>query len=151
MEKPPTITVTSDAFAEGQSIPRRYTCDGANVSPALEWRGVPADAEVLALVVDDPDAPRGTFTHWVVVDVAPDVTGVAEDAVPSGGMETQNSARESSYFGPCPPGGTHHYRFTVYALSSRTGLAAGAALDSALRAVEQRATAWGRLTGTYAR
>jgi Raf kinase inhibitor-like YbhB/YbcL family protein len=151
MDGPSTITVTSTAFADGERVPTRYTCDGDNVSPPLRWHGVPADAEALALVVDDPDAPRGTFTHWAVLDVPTDVTAVDEASTPAGGVEVENSAGRSSYFGPCPPSGTHHYRFTVFALSSPTGLAAGAALHAALRAVHDRASTWGRLTGTYRR
>lgn len=151
MDEPQTITVTSPAFAEGEVIPEKFTCDGDNVSPPLAWEGVPAEAEALALVVDDPDAPNGTFTHWVVLDLATDVTGSDEAGVPAGGIQARNSADRSSYFGPCPPSGTHRYRFTVYALSSATGLGSGASLADALGAVEERATAWGRLTATYSR
>jgi Raf kinase inhibitor-like YbhB/YbcL family protein len=151
MDEPQTITVTSTAFADGERIPARYTCDDANVSPPLEWEGVPADAQSVALVFDDPDAPNGTFTHWVVLDLAADVSRSDEDSVPAGGVQAQNSARRASYFGPCPPSGTHRYRFTVYALSSPTGLADGASLSDALPAIEERAVAWGRLTGVYSR
>jgi Raf kinase inhibitor-like YbhB/YbcL family protein len=148
---PATITVTSTAFAEGAAIPATYSCDGPGQSPPLAWSGVPEGAAALALVVDDPDAPRGTFTHWVVLDIPPEVRGSAEGGVPAGGAEARNSAGRASWMGPCPPSGTHHYRFTVYALSARTGLAAGASLDEALPAIERLATASGRLTGTYRR
>jgi Raf kinase inhibitor-like YbhB/YbcL family protein len=151
MDQPKTITVTSTAVSEGGRLPERYTCDGDDVAPPLAWLGVPDDVAAVALVVDDPDAPRGTFTHWVVLDVPVGVTSSDEAAVPEGGVEAQNSAGRASYFGPCPPSGTHRYRFTVYALSSATGLQRGAALDEALRAIEDRAIAWGRLTGTYSR
>jgi Raf kinase inhibitor-like YbhB/YbcL family protein len=151
MDTSPTIVVTSTAFAEGGHVPAAYTCDGANSSPPLAWHDVPGDAVALALVVDDPDAPGGTFTHWVVVDVDPRSAGVDEDSVPVGGVTARNSARRASYFGPCPPGGTHRYRFTVHALSSVTGLAPGAALDEALGAIASRSVAWGRLTATYTR
>lgn len=146
-----TISVTSTAFTDGAAIPSQYTCEGANVSPPLAWAGVPADAAALALVVDDPDAPSGTFTHWVVLDIPVVSTGVAEDAVPAGAPQARNSADRASYFGPCPPGGTHHYRFTVYALSATTGLPDGATLDAALRAVSDLAIARGRLVGTFTR
>lgn len=151
MQAPETITVTSTAFAEGEPIPPKYTCDGGDLAPPLSWHGVPAEARAVALVVDDPDAPRGTFTHWVVLDLAPEVRGSEEGSVPAGGVQARNSAGKASYFGPCPPSGTHRYRFTVYALREPTGLPDGAGLDQALRAVTDRAVAWGRLTGTYSR
>jgi len=151
MQEPLTITVTSTAFADGEPVPRKYTCDGAGIAPPLAWQGVPADAAAVALVVDDPDAPSGTFTHWVVLDVPPEVTGSDEGAVPANGVQARNSAGQASYFGPCPPSGMHHYRFTVYALREPTGLAGNASLDEALREIGTRSSAWGRLTGTYAR
>jgi Raf kinase inhibitor-like YbhB/YbcL family protein len=151
VEAPDVITVRSAAFRDGQPIPARFTCDGDGRSPPLAWDSVPEDAAALALVVDDPDAPRGTFVHWVVLDMPAGTTAVDADAVPSGAVQARNSAGRASYFGPCPPSGTHHYRFTVFALSKRTGLRDGAQLDKALRAVETTATAQGRLVGTYAR
>lgn len=144
------LTVSSTAFADGNAIPSRFTCKGRDVSPALEWSGVPAGAAALALVVADPDAPRGTYYHWVVLDIDRSATGVPEGAVPGRGRQAENSAGHPAYDGPCPPSGTHHYRFTVYALRSRTGLGDGAALDKALSAIDQRAVAKGVLTGTYA-
>ena len=148
---PDVMTVSSPAFREGHPIPERFTCDGDGQSPPLDWHGVPAGAAALALVVDDPDAPRRTFVHWVVLDLPVETAGLDADQVPSGAVQARNSAGHASYFGPCPPSGTHHYRFTVYALSKRTGLRDGARLDQALRAVEAAATAQGRLVGTYAR
>ena len=112
---------------------------------------MPADAAEVALVVDDPDAPSGTFTHWVVVDIPTSTTSSAEDGVPEGGIETTTSAGSPAYAGPCPPSGTHHYRFTVVALDADTGLAEGASLDEALAAVDDHAVASGTLTGTYSR
>ena len=148
---PDVITESSPAFREGHRIPARFTCDGDGQSPPLAWDGVPADAAALALVVDDPDAPRGTFVHWVVLDIPVGTRVLDANGVPSGAVQATNSAGHASYFGPCPPSGVHHYRFTVYALSKRTGLRDGARLDQALRAVETNATAQGRLVGTYAR
>jgi Raf kinase inhibitor-like YbhB/YbcL family protein len=145
-----TITVTSPAFAEGEVVPRRFTCDGGDTSPPLSWAGVPDAAAALALVVDDPDAPSGTFTHWVVLDISADVTSVAAGSRPRSGVEVANSSGRTAYVGPCPPSGTHRYRFTVYALSADTGIGPDASLDEALSAVED-ALAWGRLTGTYTR
>jgi Raf kinase inhibitor-like YbhB/YbcL family protein len=148
---PGGITVSSPAFRDGRPIPARFTCDGEAVAPPLSWNGVPEGAEALALVVDDPDAPHGTFVHWVVLDLPAGTNGLDGATVPAGAVQAKNSAGRQSYFGPCPPSGSHHYRFTVYALSQRTGLRDGADLDKALRAVRARATARGRLIGTYAR
>lgn len=145
------IKVSSDAFADGQSIPARFTCDGGGQPPPLAWNGVPAGTAALALVVDDPDAPRGTFVHWVVLDLPGDATELDGSSLPSGAIQATNSAGRASYSPPCPPSGTHHYKFTVYALSAPTGLRDGAALDTALRAIESTATAQGTLTSTYSR
>ena len=144
-----TITVTSDAFAEGDTVPERFTCDGEEVSPPLAWSG--GQGAAWALVVDDPDAPGGTYVHWVVVDVAGATTSVGAGQVPAGGVQIANSAGDTSYAGPCPPGGEHRYRFTVYALEAPTGLTRGASLDDALDAVGKQATARGTLMGVYAR
>ena len=144
-----SIAVSSEAFAPGGDIPASFTCDGENVSPPLAWSG--ASAQAWALVVDDPDAPGGTYVHWVVVDIPASTTSVATHAVPAGGVQVENSAEKASYAGPCPPSGEHRYRFTVYALDAPTGLAAGAGLDDALDAISAHAVSRGRLTGTYAR
>lgn len=151
MEAPDVMTVSSSAFSEGEAIPARFTCDGEDEPPPLTWAGVPEGAAALSLVVDDPDAPRGTFVHWVVLDLPAEATGLSGNALPRGAVQARNSAGRASYFGPCPPSGTHHYRFTVYALSEATGLPDGVSLDEALRAVHAAATAQGRLVGTYAR
>jgi hypothetical protein len=149
---PSTVIVTSAAFAEGDAIPVRFTCQGDDVSPPLAWSGVPTDAAALALVVDDPDAPRGTYVHWVVVGIAPDARGLAEGESPPGATVAQNSAGRARWSGPCPPGGkTHRYRFTLYALRARPELAAGAATANALDAVRDTAVARGRLVGVYQR
>jgi Raf kinase inhibitor-like YbhB/YbcL family protein len=146
-----TISVDSPDITEGEPIPRRYTCDGEDVSPPLRWSGIPQDTVALALVVDDPDAPRGTFTHWVVVDIDPGVTSLARGQSPQGAQQIANSAGRASYMGPCPPSGVHRYRFTVYALSRRLALPPRASLQSALDAIGAAATAQGRLVGTYRR
>jgi Raf kinase inhibitor-like YbhB/YbcL family protein len=150
-EVPDVITVTSTAFEEGAPIPARYTCDDANVAPPLEWQGLPDEAAAVALVVDDPDAPSGTYTHWVVLDIPVGITSSTEGGVPEGGLQAQNSAGDASYFGPCPPSGTHRYRFTVVALEAKTGLTEGVDLETALDAIDSSTLARGRLTGTYQR
>src|SRR5919198_2741869 len=110
---PDRITVTSPAFKDGATIPKRYSCDGANVSPPLRWRRVPGDARELALLVEDPDAPGGSFVHWVLFKIAPGLHGLAEGEVPNGTRQAKNSAGDDKWAGPCPPGGDppHHYEF----------------------------------------
>lgn len=149
--RPDTIQVSSEAIEPGGVIPVRFTCDGVEVSPPLSWSGIPDGSASLALVVDDPDAPGGTFVHWVLVDIPVDVGSVSQGQVPLGAVQGKNSSGGSSYFGPCPPSGTHHYRFTVFALSAPTGLQDGAGLDDALHAIDTTAVARGRLTATYRR
>lgn len=143
------LTVTSPAFAAGAAIPVRFSCKGTGTSPPLAWTGVPGGAAALALVVSDPDAPSGTYYHWVVLDIDPAARGVAEGAVPAGGRQADNSAGHPAYTGPCPPSGTHRYRFTVYALRARTGLTDGASLKRALAAIGRDAVARGTVEGTF--
>lgn len=143
------ISVTSTAFDDGQPIPQAYSCDGDEVSPPLAWSGVPSGAAALALVVDDPDAPGGTYVHWVVANIDAGADGVAEGTVPSGGLQVENSAGDASYAGPCPPSGTHHYRFTVYALDSTIDVTADEDLDAVFSAIDDASLGQGSLTGTY--
>ena len=145
-----SITVTSSAFKEGQPIPAEYSCDGPGRIPALSWQGAPTDAP-LALVVDDPDAPRGTFTHWVVLDLPSGTTELDGESLPAGATEAMNSGGRVGWYPPCPPSGTHRYRFTVHALSRATGVPDGAPLDRALGAIRGFAVASGTLEGTYSR
>ena len=131
MGDPMPLTIRTPVFHEGGSIPARYTCDGEDVSPPLEWSGVPEGAKSLALTCDDPDAPSGLWVHWVVFDLPPSVTGLAEGVPPNpeisgGGRQGKNDFRKIGYGGPCPPSGTHRYVFTLYALDSPSGLPAGA-------------------------
>jgi Raf kinase inhibitor-like YbhB/YbcL family protein len=146
---PTTITVTSTAFDEGGRIPVRFTCDGDQTSPELAWTGGGKPA-AWALVVDDPDAP-GTFVHWVVLDIPAATRSLAEGSAPAGATQVANSAGSASYAGPCPPSGTHHYRFTVYALPATTGLSGSADPDEAIAKVRSSATAQGTLVGLYSR
>ena len=104
-----------------------------------------------ALVVDDPDAPAETFVHWVVLDIPPATRSIAAGSVPAGATQAMNSAGSAAYAGPCPPSGTHHYRFTVYALSAPTGLPDGAATEDAIAKIRSAAQAAGRLVGIFAR
>jgi Raf kinase inhibitor-like YbhB/YbcL family protein len=109
------LEIRSSALAEGDTVPVRFTCDGDGVSPPLSWSGVPEDSAELRISVRDPDAPRGTFIHWLVNGIDPSSSGVDEGAVPAGGKVETNSFGETGYGGPCPPrgGGPHRYVFTV--------------------------------------
>ena len=162
-----TIRLTSPAFTEGAMIPREFTCDGADRSPPLEWSGVPQAARSLVLICDDPDAPGGTWSHWVLYDLAPSVTsldqGVATDLVATlepktvvkqpGLTATQgkNDFGKIGYGGPCPPRGVHRYFFRLYALDQRTELAPGATRTAVFKAIAGHILAEGHLMGKYAR
>ena len=149
---PEPISVSSPAFTAGAPIPRRFTCEGDNVSPPLGWSGVPDGTVEVALVVDDPDAPRGTYVHWVLLGLDPAGTKLAEATVPPGARQARNSAGKAAYTGPCPPGGpAHHYRFTIYALRRGADVAGDASPEAAITAIEAAATARGRLVGTFGR
>jgi Raf kinase inhibitor-like YbhB/YbcL family protein len=110
---------------------------------------VPVESTALAIVVDDPDAAPGTFTHWVVLDIAPSTTAVGDGIVPTDGVEIHNSGGRTGYFGPCLLSGTHRYRFTVYALRATIGLSSNARLEDALDVIDENSVAWGRLVGTF--
>ena len=147
---PPEITVTSPAFTEGSAIPEKYTCQGDGQAPALEWSGVPADSLSLALAVDDPDAPAGGYVHWLVLGLPAQTGGVDPDNLPADANELEGSGGPG-WTPPCPPSGTHHYRFTVYAFSSSSpafAVSKDAPLDEVLTLIADNAIAWGRLTGT---
>ena len=149
---PEPITVSSPAFAAGAAIPERFTCEGDNRSPPLRWSGVPAGTVEVALVVDDPDAPRGTYVHWIVIGLDPASTELAEATVPPGSRQARNSAGKAAYTGPCPPGGpAHHYRFTIYALQRSPDVGGDASPETTIQAIEAAATARGRLVGAYGR
>lgn len=147
----PSIIVTSSAFVDGAAIPREYTCDGAGRIPPIRWEAVPDDAAALALVVDDPDAPSGTFTHWVALDLPVQTREIVDGRLPRGARQALSSGGRGGWYPPCPPSGTHRYRFTVHALSRPTGVSDGAPLESALAAIAGVSTASGTLVGTYSR
>jgi Raf kinase inhibitor-like YbhB/YbcL family protein len=145
-----SITVSSSAFSEGGTIPRRHTCDGEDVSPPLTFEGLPSGARDLALLVEDPDAPRGTFVHWVAWGIDPAKAALAEGEKPVG--EGENGFGRRGYGGPCPPRGTtHRYVFTAFALSRPAGLRPGASAKDLRASIAGAVLAQGRLTGRYAR
>ena len=152
------ITLTSDAFANGGSIPAKYTCVGRNISPALSWGGPPAGTQSFALIMDDPDAPGGTWVHWVLYNIPVDLWSLQED-LPVTGKNTEpnaiftgkNSAGNIGYDGPCPPGGTHRYFFKLYALDATISLLPGAKKDQLLKEMEGHILAQAELMGTFSK
>jgi Raf kinase inhibitor-like YbhB/YbcL family protein len=143
------MELTSPAFEYGESIPELYGCDGTDISPPLEIAGLPAGTAVLALIVDDPDAPAGTWDHWIAFDIEP--TESIPESVGELGTAGSNSWSRTGYGGPCPPSGTHRYFFTVYALDAKLGLATGAAKTDVLGAIEGHVLAEATLMGRYRR
>jgi Raf kinase inhibitor-like YbhB/YbcL family protein len=144
------LTITSPAFTEGEPIPVKFSCDGDDVSPELVWDGVPEGTASLALIMDDPDAPVGTWVHWVLFNLPPDNTGLPE-GVTGLGVDGLNSWGTTGYGGPCPPGGTHRYFFKLYALDTTLELDAGATKDALEGAMEGHILAQAELMGTYTR
>lgn len=149
------IQLTSAAFAYGDKIPVRFTCEGDDVSPPLQWRGAPLETRSFALILDDPDAPRGTWVHWVLynipataVELTQAVPTLAE--TPLGARHGRNTAGDMAYAGPCPPPGTpHRYFFRLYALDIMLGLAPGATRSELEQAMQQHILGQGELMGTY--
>lgn len=144
------FALSSPAFAPGKTIPRQYTCDGANTSPPLRWGTPPARTRSLALVVDDPDAPGGTFTHWIAWGIKPSASRLAAGAHPP--REGTGSFGRVGYGGPCPPpGAPHRYVFKLYALSAPLTLAAGADRSAFEKAIRGKVLARATLIGRYGR
>ncbi|MGY2876835.1 Raf kinase inhibitor-like YbhB/YbcL family protein [Marmoricola sp. URHA0025 HA25] len=146
---PATLRVSSPAFDDGKTIPAEYTCHGDGTSPPLAWSGLGEDIGSLALVVDDPDARDGGYVHWVVLGLPIGDGGLQAGSLPGGATQVDGSGGHG-WKPPCPPSGTHHYRFTVYAFRSETGFFLGddEPLNEVLATIADRAVAWGRLTGT---
>jgi len=141
------IVVTSPAFQSGAKIPEQFTCKGGNISPSLSLSGVPPGVKSLALIVDDPDAPSGLFTHWLVWNVPSPTREVAEKNVPSGALQGTNDFGKSGYGGPCPPSGTHRYYFRVIALDRILDLRPGANRQDFDKATAGHVVARGELMG----
>jgi Raf kinase inhibitor-like YbhB/YbcL family protein len=151
-----TLEITSSAFSEGEMIPTGYTCDGPDISPELAWTGVPETTQSLALICDDPDAPMGTWVHWVLFNIPPGARGLPGEISPDAALE--NGARHGTndfgrlgYGGPCPPGGTHRYFFKLYALDTELDLASGITKAQLIEAMEGHILAEAQLMGTYNR
>ena len=150
------IKITTRAFVPGGKIPGKYTCDGLDVSPPLAWTSVPEGTKTFALICDDPDAPMGTWVHWVLFNLPADIQELPENIPPereleSGAKQGMNDFRKIGYGGPCPPGGTHRYYFKIYALDTELDLEVGATKRELLKAMEGHILAEGQLMGRYER
>lgn len=152
------IEVKSTAFQNEAMIPKLYTCDGKDISPPLSWGVVPAEVRSIVLIMDDPDAPRGTWVHWVLFDIPADTKGLAENvprtpSLPNGARHGSNSwgSKKIGYGGPCPPSGTHRYYFKIYALDTKLDLKPGTTADQVQKAMEGHVIAEGQLMGRYKR
>ncbi len=148
-----SLQLTSDAFTNGQSIPVKYSCRGNNISPALAWNEPPAGTQSFALIVDDPDAPSGTWVHWVLFNIPADTRSLQENLPAAGNALSvgKNSSGNTHYDGPCPPSGTHRYFFKLYALDTTLSLSPGATKAQVLQAMQGHILAQGELMGTFSK
>ncbi len=150
------MKISSTAFGHQEKIPSVHTCDSQDVSPPLAWEQVPAEAKSLVLICDDPDAPMGTWVHWVFYDLPPTLTGLAQGIEPVehpdvGGVQGKNDFGRLGYGGPCPPSGTHRYFFKLYALDTALNLPPGQTKSQVIKAMEGHVLAEASLVGTYSR
>ena len=150
------IKIKSPVFVPGGKIPGKYTCDGMDISPPLVWTSGPEGTKTFALICDDPDAPMGTWVHWVLFNLSADIIELRENVQPErelerGAKQGMNDFRKIGYGGPCPPGGTHRYYFKLYALDTEINLEAGATKSELLKAMEDHILAEGQLMGRYER
>ena len=144
------LKVTSSAFQEGGNIPSKFTCDGSDTSPSLQITGVPSEAKSLVLIADDPDAPGGLFTHWLVWNIPSQTKSIAEGSAPNG-VQGANDFGKSGYRGPCPPAGVHRYSFKIFALDRELELRSGAKRSQMNAAMKGHVIAQGELVGRYSR
>jgi Raf kinase inhibitor-like YbhB/YbcL family protein len=152
-----TLELTSPVFEDGGMIPSKFTCDGVDVSPLLEWSGVPEGTKSLALICDDPDAPIGTWVHWVLYDLPADTVSLPEgvpthETIENGALQGKNDFKRIGYGGPCPPPGKpHRYFFKLYALDRELDLEPGASKKDLEKAMKGHILAEGQLMGRYKR
>lgn len=151
-----SISLKSGSFKEGGFIPKKYTCDGENISPPLEWNGTPEGTKSIAIICDDPDAPMGTWVHWVIYNIPSSVNNLKENIPPEkvledGTIQGKNDFKKTGYGGPCPPNGIHRYYFKIYALNTALALTPGLTKGELLHAMEGHIISEGRLMGKYSR
>lgn len=146
-----TMKITSPAFSNSGRVPSKYTCDGDNINPPIEFQDVPPDARSLVLIVDDPDAPARTWVHWVVYNIDPRTKQVKENSVPVGGVLGVTDSGKSDYGGPCPPSGTHRYFFKLYALNTMLDLPGGLTKQQILEKMNDHVLEQAQLIGLYSR
>ena len=150
------IKITSPAFENGGFIPKKYTCDDVNIAPPLEWKEVPDGVKSIALICDDPDAPMGTWVHWVIYNIPSSVNNLSENipndkVLENGSLQGTNDFRKIGYGGPCPPSGAHRYFFKFYALDVELDLGVGATKEILLKSMRGHILAEGELVGKYSR
>jgi len=150
------LEIRSSAFAAGEAIPQKYACDGDDMSPPLSWSGAPSETRSFAIIADDPDAPIGTWVHWVLYNVPAQVGSLPEgvsvgSSLPVGGLQGKNGSGRLGYQGPCPPSGTHRYFFRVYALDKPLKISPGASKEQLLKAMKGHILAQGELMGLYSK
>jgi Raf kinase inhibitor-like YbhB/YbcL family protein len=143
------MKLTSSAFNRGDSLPRRFAKEHGNVSPPLAFSGVPKEAQTLALIMNDPDAPRGTFTHWVIFNIPADTKELRENEIPASSVQGKNDYGDIGYGGPRPPSGTHRYFFHAYALDARLDLPTGATAADVERVIETHVLENAELMGRF--
>jgi len=145
--KTSSMNISSVEFKNNEPIPAKFTCQGNGINPELKISGVPENAKNLALIMDDPDAPMGTFTHWLIWNIDPKTSIIKENSAP--GVQGTNGVKENAYIGPCPPSGTHRYFFKLYALDARLDLKAGAGKSELESEIAKHELGRAELVGTY--
>ena len=145
------LMISSTSFGNKGNIPERHTCDGKDLNPPLSIGQVPAGAKSLALIVDDPDAPMGTWVHWVLWNIDPNISAIKEDSVPKGAIQGLNDFRKHSYGGPCPPSGTHRYFFKIYALDAMLSLSPNSGKAELEKAMKGHILSRAEIIGLYKR
>jgi hypothetical protein len=145
------MNITSPAFTHNESLPGKYTCDSEGINPPLKISGVPQNAKSLVLILDDPDAPAGTYTHWTVWNIDPKTEEIQENSVPKGAIEGITSSGETGYRPPCPPSGAHRYTFKLYALDTTLDLDSSAKVQDIESAMKDRILESSELIGIYSR
>lgn len=148
-----SFKLISPAFEQNKNIPVRFSCKGADIAPPLTWQHAPATTKSFALICDDPDAPKGTWVHWVVYNLPANITSLSENSniASLGGIEGINSSNKNGYNGPCPPSGTHRYFFKLYAVDTMLTLKPGATKEELLQALQGHIVGEAELMGTFSK